>query len=81
MEPLLGKLKFTNNTPYHISYKKGPKIPKGFTFEIEDELILSEIEIWYGGKWCLNPIFKWKTITLCTNSLFRLNKKAFPDWQ
>ena len=51
MEPLLGKLKFTNNTPYHISYKKGPKIPKGFTFEVEDELILGEIEIWYGGKW------------------------------
>ena len=55
MEPLLEKIKITNNTPYHISYKKSPKIPKGFSFDIEGDVNLNEIEVWYGGKWTTRP--------------------------
>ena len=51
VEVAFEKIKFTNKTPYYISYKKGPKMPKGFSFEVNGELILNEIDVWYGGKW------------------------------
>ena len=49
-------MKIINKTPYYIRHQKGPKIQKGFSFEIEgDDVKLNEIEVWYGGKWTTRP--------------------------
>lgn len=42
---------FINHTPYHISYKKGPSIPKGNSFEVDGEFCILDVHVWYGNKW------------------------------
>ena len=48
-------MKIINKTPYYIRYQKGPKIQKGFSFEVEGDVNINQIEVWYGEKWTNRP--------------------------